>query len=106
MPFSSTINLVGTWEYVSDQSPILHCTMAKFVNGKEITFWKHIVNIEYWTEIIDDFNGILQRKLALLDKAFSSINANRNTFAMISSFLCKVFNIFKFTNCKCKELES
>ena len=91
-------------EYISDQSPILHSTMTKLMNSEEITFRKHVLDIKDFTEIINDFDGIFQCKLALLDKSFCSINANGDSFAIISRSLSKCFDIFEIADCVRKEL--
>ena len=78
--------------------------MTEFMNGEEITFRKHVLNIKDFTEIIDDLDGIFQSELTLFDKSFRSVNANRDSFAVISRSLRKSFNIFEITDCIGKEL--
>jgi hypothetical protein len=74
------------------------------MNGEEITLRKHIVNIKDFAEIINDLDSIFQRKLTLFDESFRSVNANRDSFAVVSRTLSKSFNIFEIANCIGEEL--
>ena len=78
--------------------------MTKFMDGKEITFRQHILDIKYFAEMVDDLDGILKPELTLLDESLCRVDSNRDAFAVISCFLSKRFNILEFANCVCQEL--
>jgi hypothetical protein len=74
------------------------------MDGKEITFRQHILDIKYFAEMVDDLDGILKTELTLFDESLCRVDSNRDTFAVISCFLSKGFNILEFANCVCQEL--
>ena len=78
--------------------------MAKFVDGKEIAFREHVLDIKYVTIIIDDFKGIMQCKLPLFDEAFGCVYADRNALSMVAGLLSKTFDVLEIANCICKKL--
>jgi len=78
--------------------------VVKFVDGKEIAFREHVLNVKYMRIIIDDLGGILQCKLPLLDEAFSCVYADGNALSMIAGLLGKTFNVLEIANCICKKL--
>jgi hypothetical protein len=57
------------------------------------------------TIIINDFGGILQCKLPLLDETLGRIYAHRDLFSVITGLLSETFNILEITNCVRKELQ-
>ena len=69
--------------------------------SKEITFRQHVLNIEDFAEMVDDFNGIVKSELSLLDKSFCGVDADGDTFAVISCCLSECFDILEVTNCIC-----
>jgi hypothetical protein len=78
--------------------------MTEFMNGKEITFRQHILDIKYFTEMVHDFDCIVKTELTLFDKSFGRIDANRDAFAVMTRFLCECFDILEVTNCVGQEL--
>jgi hypothetical protein len=72
--------------------------MTKFVDGEEITFRKHILDIKNIAEVIDNLCRIFQRKLALLDKTLGRVHTDRDPFSMVTSFLREALDILEITN--------
>jgi hypothetical protein len=78
--------------------------MTKFVNGEKVTFWKHVFNVEYFTKIVDDFDGIFKTELTLFDESFSGVYTDRDAFSMIPRSFGKSLDIFKVSDCICEKL--
>jgi hypothetical protein len=78
--------------------------MTEFMNGQEITFRQHILDIKYFTEMVHDFDCIVKTELTLFDKSLGRIDTNRDTFAVISRCLSECFDVLEVTNCVCQEL--
>ena len=78
--------------------------MTEFMNGKEITFRQHILDIKYFTEMVHDFDCIVKTELTLFDKSFGRIDTNRDTLSVISRCLSECLDIFKVANCVGQEL--
>lgn len=68
------------------------------MNGEEITFWEHIVDREYFTEIINYFDGVLQSKFTLLSNTLCCINSDWNGFAIIERGTREGLDIIEFAN--------
>jgi hypothetical protein len=79
--------------------------MTELVYGKEITFRQHVLNIEYFTKMIDDLDSIVKSELALLDKSLCGVDTDRDSFALISCCLSECFDVFKVSDCIGKELQ-
>ena len=73
--------------------------MTEFMNGKEIAFRQHIINVKNLTEMIHDFDCIFKSELALLDESPGSVDSNRDAFSMVSSCFSECFNVLEFTKC-------
>lgn len=95
-----------TITYISDQSPVFHRTMTEFMHSKKITFRQHVFDIEYFAEMIDDLNSIVKSELTLLDKSFCCVDADGDSFAVISCSLGECFDVLEFTDGIGKELPS
>lgn len=78
--------------------------MTKFVDGEQIAFRKHVLNIKHLTKVIDDLSGIFQCKLSLLDKTFGRIDADGDSFSMVTSILGEALDELEITNCVCEKL--
>lgn len=68
------------------------------MNGEQITFGKHIVDWEYFTEIIDGFDSMFQTECALLSNAFGCIDPNRNTVTVIECCACEGLDIIELAD--------
>jgi hypothetical protein len=84
--------------YISNQSPIFHGPVTELVDGEEITFRKHVLDIKYIAKVIDNLGRIFQRKLALLDKSFGRVHADGDAFSMVTSLFREAFDILEIAN--------
>jgi hypothetical protein len=72
--------------------------VTEFVDGEEITFRKHVLDIKNIAKVIDNLVRIFQRKLALFDKTLGRVHADGDAFSMVTSFLREALDILKVTD--------
>jgi hypothetical protein len=72
--------------------------------SKKITFRQHVFDIEYFTEMFNDLDSIVKSELTLLDKSLCSVDADRDSFAVISCYLGERFDVLEVADSIGKEL--